>query len=42
VLRACYPRDIVLISKNIADYEERAPSLSKNDVDRAVNLYFAR
>ncbi len=42
VLRACYPRDIVLIAKNIAEYEEREAGLSTEDVNRAVNLYFAR
>jgi len=42
VLRACYPRDIVYIVKNIAEYESRDPELSESDVDRAVNLYFAR
>jgi hypothetical protein len=42
VLRACYPRDVVRILKNIADYEEREPGLIAEDIDRAVNLYFAR
>ncbi|MEX2301333.1 MAG: hypothetical protein WD733_10370 [Bryobacterales bacterium] len=42
VLRACYPRDIVDILKNIAVYEDRAPRLDQTDVDRAVDLYFAR
>ncbi|MEZ5360930.1 MAG: AAA family ATPase [Bryobacterales bacterium] len=42
VLRACYPRDIVLIVKNIADYEGAPARLSNENVDRAVNLYFAR
>ena len=42
VLRACYPRDMVAISKNIADYEDRAPRLDKENIDRAVELYFAR
>ncbi len=42
VLRACYPRDIVAISKNIADYEDRAPRLDKENIDRAIELYFAR
>ena len=42
VLRACYPRDIVRILQNIAEYENRAPSLDPQDVDRAVELYFAR
>jgi hypothetical protein len=42
VLRACYPRDIVLILKNIAEYDERAPRLHPEDIDRAITLYFAR
>ena len=42
VLRACYPRDIVEILKNIAEYEGREPSLNPDDISRAVNLYFAR
>lgn len=42
VLRACYPRDIVTVLQNIAQYESRPPSLNKEDVDRAVELYFAR
>lgn len=42
VLRACYPRDIVLILKNIADYDGRSPRLHPEDIDRAINLYFAR
>lgn len=42
VLRACYPRDIILILKNIAEYEQREPRMDAEDVNRAVNLYFAR
>lgn len=42
VLRACYPRDVVLIAKSIADYEGRPPRLDQADIDRAINLYFAR
>ena len=42
VLRACYPRDVVLILQNIAQYESREPSLDSADVDRAIGLYFAR
>ncbi len=42
VLRACYPRDIVRILKNIAEYDGRAPRLHPEDIDRAINLYFAR
>ncbi len=42
VLRACYPRDVVRILKNIADYEDREPGLIPEDIDRAIGLYFAR
>lgn len=42
VLRACYPRDIVDILKNISLYENRAPRMKEEDIDRAVDLYFAR
>ena len=42
VLRACYPRDIVRIVQSIADYEHRQPDLSPRDIDRAINLYFAK
>lgn len=42
VLRACYPGDIVFILKNIAEYDGRPPRLDKPDIERAVNLYFAR
>lgn len=42
VLRACYPRDIVRILKNIAEYDGRAARLHPEDIDRAINLYFAR
>ncbi len=42
VLRACYPRDVVNILQNIATYEKREPTLEPADVDRAIELYFAR
>jgi GTPase SAR1 family protein len=42
VLRACYPRDMVRILQSIADYEHRLPEMSKVDLDRALNLYFAK
>ena len=42
VLRACYPRDMVRILQSIADYEHRRPELTKRDLDRAINLYFAK
>jgi hypothetical protein len=31
-----------LILKNIAEYDERAPRLHPEDIDRAITLYFAR
>jgi hypothetical protein len=42
VLRACYPRDMVRILLSIAEYEHRAPRLNNEDMDRALNLYFAK
>ncbi len=42
VLRACYPRDMVRILQSIADYEHRLPEMTKQDLDRALNLYFAK
>jgi len=42
VLRACYPRDMVRIIQSIAEYEHRAPELTRRDMDRALNLYFAK
>jgi len=41
-LRACYPRDVVRILQSIADYEHRAPELSRRDIERAIALYFAK
>lgn len=41
-LRACYPNDICNLLISISRYEHRAPQASKQDVQRAVNLYFAR
>ena len=41
-LRACYPNDITNIMMSIARYEGRAPVMSKSDLDRASNLYFAK
>lgn len=42
VLRACYPADICKILISISQYEGRQPQMSKADLERAVNLYFAR
>ncbi len=41
-LRACYPLDIINILQSIASYEHRNLSMSKDDLDRAVELYFTR
>jgi hypothetical protein len=40
-LRPCYPRDLFQIIESIAEFEERAPELTRTDVDRAAQLYFA-
>jgi hypothetical protein len=41
-LRACYPSDITSIMLSIARYEGRPPMMSKTDLERASNLYFAK
>jgi hypothetical protein len=41
-LRACYPMDIVSIIKSISEYEHRPVQVTKPDLERAVNLYFAK
>lgn len=40
-LRACYPTDIVNILTSIGRYEKRPVSVSKDDLHRAIGLYFA-
>ncbi|MBI3666022.1 MAG: AAA family ATPase, partial [Acidobacteria bacterium] len=42
VLRACYPRDMVRIIQSIADYEHRSPTLTRRDMERALQMYFAK
>lgn len=42
VLRACYPGDVCRILVSISLYEGRAPQMTRSDLERAVNLYFAR
>jgi hypothetical protein len=42
VLRACYPSDICQILLSISLYEGRQPRMTRTDLERAVNLYFAR
>jgi predicted ATPase with chaperone activity len=39
-LRACFPHDIAEIIRGTAIFEQREPSLSPEDIDRAVNVYF--
>ncbi|HUA57615.1 MAG TPA: AAA family ATPase [Verrucomicrobiae bacterium] len=41
-LRACYPIDIYKLVKAISEYEGRPVRLSRQNIDRAVALYFAR
>ena len=41
-LRACYPLDICNILVSIAEYERRPVGMTKEDLDRAVQLYFAK
>jgi hypothetical protein len=41
-LRACYPLDICNLLLSISRYEHRAAEASRDDLERAVNLYFAR
>jgi MoxR-like ATPase len=40
-LRACYPGDICRLLSAIAHYEQRAASATREDLCRAVDLYFA-
>lgn len=41
-LRACYPNDIYGLIKAISKYEGRAIRFTKANIDRAVDLYFAK
>jgi hypothetical protein len=41
-LRACYPGDICRILLWISEYEERPVNMTKTELERAVELYFAR
>jgi len=41
-LRACYPMDICNLLVSISRYEHRAVEASRDDLERAVNLYFAK
>jgi predicted ATPase with chaperone activity len=42
VLRACYPMDIYKLVKSISEYEGRPVRMTKQNIDRAVALYFAK
>lgn len=39
-LRPCYPRDFFRIIDAISTFEERTPTLNRQDIDRAAELYF--
>ncbi len=41
-LRACYPLDILSIIQSISQYENRSLHVNKPDIERAVDLYFAK
>jgi hypothetical protein len=41
-LRACYPSDMCDIIASISRYEKRAPEISRANLERAANLYFAK
>ncbi len=41
-LRACYPHDICNILAHIAKYEKRPARMDRAELERAVDLYFAR
>jgi predicted ATPase with chaperone activity len=41
-LHACYPIDIYRLVKSISEYEDRPVRITRDNIDRAVKLYFAR
>ena len=41
-LRACFPSDLINIVRGLAAFEGRPPSLNKQSIDQAINIYFAR
>jgi len=41
-LRACYPNDIANIIMSIGKYEGQPPVITKANLERAANLYFAK
>jgi len=40
-LKPCYPRDIFGIIESIAEFEEREPAFTGDDIDRAADMYFS-
>lgn len=42
VLRACYPADILQIVTSICAYEQRPAAVTREELERAVELYFTR
>ena len=42
LLHACYPNDIYRIVKSISEYEGRPVRMTRDSIDRAVALYFAK
>jgi predicted ATPase with chaperone activity len=42
LLHACYPNDIYRLVKSISEYEGRPVRMTRESIDRAVALYFAR
>jgi len=41
-LRACYPNDVYKLVKAISEYEGKQIRLNRQNIDRAVTLYFAK
>jgi hypothetical protein len=41
-LRACYPLDIINILSSIGRYEKRVVTVTKDDLQRAAGMYFAK
>jgi predicted ATPase with chaperone activity len=41
-LRACYPYDIYRLVKAVSEYEGRPVWMTRENIDRAVDLYFAK
>jgi predicted ATPase with chaperone activity len=41
-LRACYPNDVYKLVRAISEYEGRPVRLTRQSIDRAVGLYFAK